>query len=64
MLCPAPEVMRDAKANHDGDHRNAVERILVKWILMDVSINLLYIYICMNIYDAILQCFLSYLMQN
>jgi hypothetical protein len=37
MTSPMPEIMRDVLINHDGEHRNAVERILKKWILYDVS---------------------------
>lgn len=36
MMSPSAEVMRDA-ANHEGHHRDAVERLLIKWILFEVS---------------------------
>jgi hypothetical protein len=38
MLSPVPEIMKDASSAHDGDHRNAVERLLKRWIFEnDVS---------------------------
>jgi hypothetical protein len=35
LLSPVPEIRSDTKA-HDGHHRNAVERLLKRWILNDV----------------------------
>ena len=39
MLSPVPDIMSDAYSSHDGEHRNAVERILKRWIL-DEEVNL------------------------
>lgn len=39
MLSPSPAVMKDVNTGHTGMHRNAVERILKKWILHKVSLN-------------------------
>ncbi len=33
MLSPVPDIMKDAYDSHDGDHRNAVERLLKRWII-------------------------------
>ena len=42
MLSPSSEVMEDCFINHDGAHRNALEQILKKWILIKVKCNVVY----------------------
>jgi hypothetical protein len=38
MLSPSPEIMKDVNSGHTGEHRNAVERVLKRWILHKVSL--------------------------
>jgi hypothetical protein len=46
MLSPSSEVMEDCFINHDGSHRNALEQILKKWILVKVKCNVDYYISC------------------
>ena len=45
MLSPVPEIMIDVAKSHNGDHRNAVERLLKRWVLYNVSSLISYLYV-------------------
>lgn len=37
MCSPHPEIMDDCSKHHEGEHKNAVTRLLKKWFCQDVS---------------------------